>query len=238
MKRSTILFVAIAVVAAAACIRLGIWQLARRDQRRAMNATIASRMSAAGVDIARVDRDTTRSRFTATTVRGTPDFAHEIVLTYRGHNGSPGVDILTPIRLAGSDTAVIVNRGWVYAPDGMSIELARWRESDTVFAGYVDAFERAPNDSVRDGKIRRADFSAISRALPYPILPFYVVALGDSASTAGAPSPNPKVVRLSRPKLGEGPHLSYAFQWFGFATIALIGAAIVAARSMHKNASN
>jgi surfeit locus 1 family protein len=33
------------------------------------------------------------------------------------------------------------------------------------------------------------------------------------------------------PALNNGPHLSYAIQWFSFAIIALVGAAVVAVRS-------
>lgn len=237
MKASTIFFLAFAVAAAAVCVRLGFWQLDRRVQKREMNARVLSRMAAPPADLSRISRDTTTTRFSTVIVAGKPDFDHEILLTHRGNNGAPGVDILTPVHVAGQDSAVLVNRGWVYSPDGMTIETALWRESDTVFTGYMDSFESAAGDSVRKQGIRRPSFEAISRVLPYPILPFIVVAMRDSsaAETAGAP---PRVVRLRPPKLGEGPHLSYAFQWFGFATIALIGAGIVAARSMQSARSS
>jgi surfeit locus 1 family protein len=238
MKRSTLLFVVIAVIAAAGCVRLGIWQLSRREQRRAMNAKISARINQAPVDVRTIPRDTSQSRFATVRVAGQPDFEHEILLTLRGNNGAPGVDILTPVRLAGTDTAVLVNRGWVYSPDGVHIETSRWRETDTVFTGYVDSFDSAPGDSIRDGGIRRASYQAISRALPYPILPFYVTAMGDTAAAAPDPTAAPRIVRLQPPKLGEGPHLSYAFQWFGFALISLVGAGIVAARSMQSARSS
>jgi surfeit locus 1 family protein len=237
VKRSTIAFLALAVVMAAICVRLGIWQLDRREQRRAMNVRIAGRMAEPPMDVRRVEGDTTQVRVATAIVSGSPDFGHEVLLTHRGNDGSPGVDILTPVRIAGSDSAVIVNRGWVYSPDGMTIDPARWRESDTVFTGYVDSFESAPSDTVRRQGIRRASYEAIAREIPYPIRKFYVVALGDSPAdtTTGG---QPRVVRLRPPQLGEGPHMSYALQWFAFATIALIGAGIVAARSMHKPGSS
>lgn len=234
MKRSTIVFLALAVVMAAICVRLGIWQLDRLAQRRAMNARIAGRMTAPPMDVRRIVGDTTEVRFATAIVSGTPDFGHEVLLTHRGNDGSPGVDILTPVRVAGSDSAVIVNRGWVYSPDGMTIDPARWRESDTVFTGYIDSFESIPSDTVRRQGIRRASYEAIARTIPYPIRRFYVVAIGDSSADAAATGGQPRVVRLHPPQLGEGPHMSYALQWFAFATIALIGAGIVAARSMHK----
>jgi surfeit locus 1 family protein len=232
VKRSTIVFVVMALAMAAGCVRLGIWQLDRRKQRQAMNTRIAERMAVPPRPIAAIDPDTTRSRFAMATVDGAPDFAGEFVLMQRGHNGAPGVDVMTPVRLAGSDTAVLVNRGWVYSPDATHIELERWRESRTSFSGYVESFVSAPNDTIRDGAIRRASYEAIARRLPYPIHPFYIVALRDSAYDADSTAKTPRIIRLERPKLDEGPHLSYAFQWFGFAVIAVAGAAIVAARSM------
>jgi surfeit locus 1 family protein len=227
-------FVVIAIAMAAGCIRLGMWQLDRSETRRTMNAWIASRMAAHPVDVSLVSRDTTKSRFANAIVTGTPDYEHEVLLTHRGNDGAPGVDILTPVRFAGRDTAVLVNRGWVYSPDGMTIERHRWRETTTTFTGYVDAFQSAPNDTVRNGGVRRASYEAIAREIPYPILGFYVVAMKDSAAKRDSAAVGPGVVRLRPPKLDDGPHLSYAFQWFGFATIALVGAAIVAARSVQR----
>jgi surfeit locus 1 family protein len=228
LKRSTILLLVISVCVAAVCVRLGIWQLARRQQRLAMNERIRVRIDARAVPVDQIDRDTTKSRFSNATVAGMPDYAHEIVLTHRGHDGAPGVDFLTPVRAPGNDTATLVNRGWVYSPDAVTVDRPRWRDTVSRFSGYVDAFESRPTDSVRDGRIRKVSYEAIARVMPYPIRPFYVVAIGDSAA---AP---PQMIRLERPKLDEGPHLSYAFQWFAFATIALVGAGIVTARSMQK----
>ena len=191
-----------------------------------MNARIAARIDARPVPVEQVNPDTSVSRFSNAIVVGVPDYEHEIVLTHRGHNGAPGVDFLTPVRVPGNDTATMVNRGWVYSADALTVDRARWHDVATNFTGYVDAFESRPADSVRDGRIRKVSYEAIARVVPYPIRPFYVVALGDSSSSP------PQMIRLERPKLDEGPHLSYAFQWFGFATIAVVGAAIVTARSM------
>ena len=226
MKRSSVLFLIVALVFASVFVRLGIWQLDRRRQRIAMNERIRTRIDAPAVPVSRIDPDTTKSRFSNTVVSGAADYDHEFVLTHRGHDGAPGVDFLTPIRQPGNDTATLVNRGWVYSADAVTVDRSRWHDTTTTFTGYVDAFESRPGDTVREGRIRKVSYEAIARALPYPVRPFYVVAMGDSASTPA------QMVRLERPKLDEGPHLSYAFQWFGFATITLIGAAIVTARSM------
>ena len=60
--------------------------------------------------------------------------------------------------------------------------------------------------------------------LPYPLLPVLVRQTPDSGL---APLPH----RLPAPELSEGPHLSYAIQWFAFAAMTLaFGALIVRKR--------
>jgi surfeit locus 1 family protein len=44
------------------------------------------------------------------------------------------------------------------------------------------------------------------------------------------PPPAALPVRLPPEELSEGPHLSYAIQWFTFATIAVVGAVILLRR--------
>jgi surfeit locus 1 family protein len=226
MRRSTTVFALCAILAAALFIRLGFWQLDRRRQRLTRNATIRERMRLPPVPLRELNGDTTATHYRQVRVVGHPDFDRDLALTLRGNQGSPGVDILTPVIIPGSDSAVLVNRGWIYAPDGMTADLSRWREPDTSFVGYVEEFDSDAPDSVRLNGIRRASYGGIAHVLPYPIRPFYIVVTSDSAPAKG------RVVRLGIPVLTEGPHLSYAIQWFSFATIALIGAGFIMVRSM------
>ncbi|HTJ23986.1 MAG TPA: SURF1 family protein [Gemmatimonadaceae bacterium] len=217
------LFVSIAVAAAAVFVRLGIWQLHRREERRARNALVLSRLNLPVGDVGSLPRDTSAVRFRRVRVTGTPDYQHELVYAARSYRGSPGVNLLTPVRMPGSDTAVLVNRGWVYAPDGASVDLGKWHDRDSTFSGYVEELpsSRGSAYSDRPNVIGRLGYDAVSKALPYPVAPFYVVALGDSAI---APD---RLARLTIPPLDEGPHLNYAIQWFGFALVALAGAGFV-----------
>lgn len=218
------IFVLFAAVSAAVCVRLGIWQLHRRSERRAQNAATAARMREAERDASTLPfTDTTGVRFRRLRVTGVPDYDHELILAARSHKGSPGVNLLTPVRIAGRDTAVLVNRGWVYAPDGATIDAQRFRERDSVFVGYADVFP-SPTGRAYANKpniLARLGADAAARAIPYPIALFYVVALGDSTGGTDRPA------RLTSPPLDEGPHTSYAVQWFSFAAIAVAGAAFV-----------
>src|SRR5688572_8432486 len=126
MPRRMLLFAALALAGAVLFVRLGFWQLDRLGQRRERNKLLAARMSA---EVAPWN-DTTALRYRRVRLSGMPDYDREIVLVGRSRGGSPGVNLLTPVRLRGSDTAVLVNRGWVYSPDGASVDHARWREGD------------------------------------------------------------------------------------------------------------
>jgi len=217
------LFVALAVISAAIFIRLGFWQLKRRDERRARNALVASRMDSVPVDPRALPRDTALARFRRVRVTGVPDYEHELVYAARTRRGSPGVNLLTPIKLPGSDTAIILDRGWVYSGDGATVDLAKWRDPDSVFVGYVEELPSVAGSSYtnRPTIIARLSHDVVAKVLPYPIAPVYVIVLNDSVDAAD------RVARLSAPPLDEGPHLSYAFQWFAFACVALVGAGIV-----------
>ncbi len=224
MKRTRVwIFVLLALCAAGLFVRLGFWQLSRLNERRTRNALITSRLDSAEVDARSLPADTALARFRRVRVAGTPDYAHELVFAARSYRGSPGVNILTPVRAAGTDTAVIVDRGWVYAPDGSTVDLSKWHEPDTTFTGYAEELPSTNGASYsgRPNVIARMSVDVIRKALPYPVAPFYVVMLGDSAI---APD---RIARLTIPALGEGPHMGYALQWFAFAIIAVVGAGFV-----------
>jgi len=222
----TAAFVALAVVLAALFVALGFWQLRRLDERRARNGVIAARMAQGPVPIAAL-RDTLSYR--RATVSGRPDHANEIILTGRSRNGSPGVYILTPVRPSeGNDSATVVIRGWVYAPDAATADLSRWREARAVFTGYTAMLPSASESPHATGaagarKIRALSASGVRALLPYAVTSRYLVSQDSAADTAPA--------RLAPPALDDGPHLSYAIQWFCFAVIALVGAGAIVFRA-------
>ena len=231
MPRRLIAFVLIAAVFAALFIRLGFWQLSRLAQRRALTALVTARLSRPLADLPSLPADSS-SVLRRAEVDGTPDYDHEVILAARSYEGSPGVYLFTPLRVAGRDTAVLVNRGWIYSPDGETVQNQRWHEPDTSFVGYADLLPehgRFADDGVlrRDQRIaRQLDDVSITRLIPYPVSRLYLVATQQDTTIPVSQ----RVARLSPPPLDEGPHLSYAIQWFSFAVIALVGAGAVAVR--------
>jgi surfeit locus 1 family protein len=229
-KRVT-LFVAIAVVLAAACVRLGFWQLSRLEQRKARNALVGSRLTGAPIDVGALPRDTAEANFRRVRVAGVPDYAHELIHAGPSRRGSPGVNLLTPFRFPGNDTAILVNRGWVYSPDASRVDLTKWHDRDSVFIGYVVELPASGGAASPDrpNTIFRLSYDVVSRALPYPVRPVYVVAVENEAGDTSTAAD--RIARLPMPALDNGNHFSYAVQWFAFATVALVGAAIVIRQS-------
>ncbi len=223
MSRRSIVFCAFALLAAILCVRLGFWQLARLHAKVRRNASIAAQQRQPTVQFALLPRDTAAARYRRASVAGVFDYAAEVVLAARTYQGSPGVDLITPMRLAGSDTVVLVNRGWVYSPDGSSVDRGRWREQDSAsITGYVEQYapDAGTTSAARDPRVvRRISRRELSSRIPYPLAPYYLVQTGDTATS--------HPVRREMPVLDEGPHRSYAIQWFFFAATALVGAVAV-----------
>jgi surfeit locus 1 family protein len=221
------LFCAFALAAAALFIRLGLWQVSRLHERQARNAAIGAQLRSAPRPLSSLPRDTGAAHYHPATVTGRFDYDHELVVASRMRQGSPGVELVTPVRVAGSDTAVLVNRGWVYSPNASTVDRTRWREGDSAsVTGYVELYgpDAGVTSSAIDPRIvRRVSRSEIAAKVPYPVAPFYLVAIGGT-DTSAHPG------RRELPALDDGPHRGYAFQWFAFAVIALGGAGAVVAR--------
>src|SRR5262249_8044896 len=100
---------ALVVGGAAVMIGLGIWQLQRLAERRALNARIGVVMAQPPAPLPGAVSDL--PDYTPVVATGSYDFANEIVVRNRAHEQQPGVHLLTPLRLQGSDQAVLVDRG-------------------------------------------------------------------------------------------------------------------------------
>jgi surfeit locus 1 family protein len=225
----------IALGAATLFVRLGLWQLHRLGERRARNALVRTRLTAPPQSVASLPRDPELARYRRVrppSGAGTAfDYAHEVALAGRTRDGSPGVHILTPLAASGTDTVVFVDRGWVYAADGATVDFSHWHETDGPASGA--AWEGYALDIPPTGEGRRGDVSYAGRAsvvrwldrddlrrrVGQPVAPVYVMLLADSGAAMPASTP----VRATPPALDEGPHLSYAVQWFSFAALALLG---------------
>jgi surfeit locus 1 family protein len=215
------------IVGAIMLSRLGMWQLDRLAQRRAFNSSLKARMAQPALALAGAAIDPDALEYRRVEVRGVYDPRQEIVLRNRELDGTPGVHILTPLRLSGSDTAVLVDRGWLprelaepaarkafAAPPGEVLVTGIARRSQENVGGPQDP-PLGPQRPRLDAWFR-VNIASIQEQTGYPLLPIFIEqqpALGDPML------PRP----VATADLGEGPHMGYAVQWFGFAIILVVG---------------
>lgn len=218
------------IVGALVLVRLGIWQLDRLAQRRAINSAIASRQAEPPVPLAPALAADTTQEYRRVELHGVFDSTQEIVLRNRSLDGATGVHVITPLRFTGADgapLAVLVDRGWLpniaasaearaayAAPAGEVALVGQIRRSQENFGGPADppfTAERPRLDAWFLVNIPR-----ITEQVGYPLLPVFVEQL-PATGDPDLPRRDPLT------DLGEGPHLGYAIQWFAFSVILLVG---------------
>lgn len=221
------LFAALFVTVAAVCVRLGFWQLDRLAQRRATNARIEAQMAAEPIRLTGANVSVPDIEYRRVVARGVFDPAHSIALANRARNDEPGVHLVTPFRLDGTAQAVLVDRGWIPAVDSARPAWAHYDVSGTLeITGIARASRPEPGWSLLADPTRGPgaapldswrvlNIDAIQTQVPYRVLPVAIEVTGDPQP--GSPWPDPDI------DLTDGPHLSYAVQWFSFAAIALVG---------------
>src|SRR3989475_3124992 len=119
----------VALLVAAICVRLGVWQLDRLHERRQRNALLLAARARPPLPVdGSLPADSARDR--RLVARGVYDYAHERLWHGRSYEGVPGVDLVTPLRLAGG-AAVLVDRGWAPSPDAFHVDQPAYREGDS-----------------------------------------------------------------------------------------------------------
>jgi cytochrome oxidase assembly protein ShyY1 len=230
-RRPTIVIVA--AVVAAACVGLGFWQLRRLEDRRALNARILARGSAPPVTIEGTSPPAAARAFARAAATGTYDVDHEVLVYGRNLDGEPGSDVVTPLRLPDGG-AILVVRGWVpFAFQEAPVAAAAPPSGDVRVEGTLLPDEGDGSDRPdADGVVRSLDVEGIASTLPYDVVPLPIRLTAQTPPRSGD-LPRPE----SAPELSEGPHLSYAIQWFSFAVIALVGGAILLRRDRRPRAT-
>lgn len=225
VRRRTFLTLAIPFACAALFVRLGFWQLSRLHQKRAFNAVLTQRLAAPPTDISTIPADTALGHYRRVSATGTMLYDRGVVYAGRSHDGAPGVDLLTPLRIAGHDTVVMVNRGFAFSPDASTINDSLWKERDTATVrGYAETFS-GKERAVTQRRVHALDRAAVQTLVGLPVAPYIIVQTSDSGRHADSVP-----ARLEVPPLSEGPHESYAVQWFSFALVAVVGAVALARR--------
>jgi cytochrome oxidase assembly protein ShyY1 len=230
-----ILFTLAVVVAVVAMINLGFWQLRRLDERRDFNATVEDRIDqpAVGLDeLVPADAEVGDDRledveWRAVEASGRYLGDDEFRIVNRSQDGIAGDYVVTPLRLD-DGRILLVARGFVPldtdaapAPSGEVDVEGRLRRSQVRRTGGLS--DPATGTLA---EAQRVDIPRLAPQLPGDVVPVYVeLTAQQPAGSGGFPEP------IAEPELDEGPHLSYAVQWFLFSTIAIVGWVLAVRRS-------
>lgn len=216
-------YLALVIVFAVACCALGTWQLNRRAEALAEVARIDANYDADAVPVVEAlpepavfDVD---QRWQVVALSGEYLVDEEVVVRNRPFEGSSGFEVITPFRLD-DGTVFIVDRGWIaQASDGRPSEYAAPPTGHV----QVDARLKAGEGRIAGRTSTGIEFATIDldELADRVGEPGYTGAYGVLVQT-GADADEPPLA-AARPVRDEGPHLSYALQWFVFALLGFVG---------------
>jgi len=222
--------IAAALAAVALFAGLGIWQIQRAHDKRALERRLAD---GDGEVMTRLPADAAGLRahvYARVRLEGRFDGEHQFLLDNRILDGKPGFDVLTPLVLADGRT-VLVDRGWIpMGPErrpqrSVALDIGErvrvqgrlWLPQAGIGLGAVQAR--------RDGwprLITRIEYPVLEDALERDLVPAVIRADGGGEWLFKP--------RGLEPTFGPKRHYGYAFQWFALATTVVVIAAVLLLR--------
>lgn len=219
-------YLALAIAFAVVCSSLGMWQFARRAEARAEIDRIDTNYDGTPVPVADaldgLDDFQESQKWLQVTLEGEYLGGDELLVRNRPLAGQPGFEVLTPLRLDTGDV-FIVDRGWLptgsrqdapdsvpAAPSGHVMVTARLKAGEPTIAGVVPISA--------SGQIGTVHLPQIADKLgEQTYTGAYGLLVEETPAAETTPTARPK------PPRDEGPHLSYALQWFVFALLGFVG---------------
>lgn len=214
---ATVLLVALGV-------SLGQWQDRRAAQKIALESTLAERAAAPPLQIGAQLLAAGDADLRPVTVTGEFVAAWPLFLDNRPQNGKTGFYLLMPFRIAGSDTHVLVARGWLPRFTGEHNRLPPFgTPAGTVTLGGVAKAAMGkvmqlgePNAIKPNAILQNLEPAQFAAASKLSVQPFFI-------EQHGAAAPGEQLVRdWPAPALGVEKHQGYAFQWYALAVMALL----------------
>lgn len=226
MKKLWIRWVVLVLFVAALAVtfvQLGEWQLHRLEQRRERNASMLANQAKPVVDWRELFSDPVEEheQWQRVTITGTFLPEHQLEVRYRSVGEDAGSEWVVPMQT--SDGAmVLVNRGFTRRDSGTVIEASAPPSGQVTVEGYVRRNERGKASAIVpvQGSVRLINAPAIAAELGLPLADGYIQQISSDPPATG-------LTPVGLPEVDEGPHLSYAIQWFLFTAVAVIGTVLL-----------
>ncbi len=114
-RRPWIFVTILVIIASLVMIRLGIWQFDRLAGRRAFNAQVLSQINESTLPLTDdvISGGLETFEFRRVQIEGQYDLANTLVLGNQVWDEQIGVHLLTPLKIAGTEAVILVDRGWI-----------------------------------------------------------------------------------------------------------------------------
>jgi len=224
VSRRWLLFLAVVLLLAYACLLLGRWQWHRLESKKTNNAIIRTNESAAPVPVEQVLREgrdpDSSQQYAVVSATGRYDVAKTIIIRYRtDDHGAAGVDVVVPL-VTPSGTALLVDRGWVATSNqGLTdpSQVPAPPSGTVTVTGSVRQDADGSSAQVVDGSARAVSSATIQPAIGIPVYGGFVDLRTET------PAPATPLEAAGLPDLSNGPHFFYALQWWFFGLLAIFG---------------
>jgi surfeit locus 1 family protein len=209
----------LALIALAAAVSLGNWQVRRAGEKLALQEKLDDRSHAAAVQIGSQLVAAEVIDYSKVEMRGEYLPQQTILLDNKIYQGQVGYHVLTPLRIEGGATCVLVNRGWIAAGPRRDVlpQIATPPGIQHVEGIAVPPsrryFELGPPTS--SGPVwENLALDRYAAATGLVLQPFVLQQLD---------TVNEGLVRIQeRPDTGVNMHRGYAFQWYALAVLVVV----------------
>jgi surfeit locus 1 family protein len=201
---------------------LGAWQSGKGDR---LAAELAQRAQRSQLDVSQLTGqllDAQAAQDAPFTVVGTYDAQHQIFLDNRQEGDQPGVHVITPLKIEGTDVYILINRGWVGWTLGRTVlplvatPAGRVQIKGSAAIPSTKKFFLMPDHPEASSKLwSRIDMARFESMLAHPLQPVVLQQTGGDA-------PDTLVRHWPPPEDRVGKHRGYAFQWYGMAVALLL----------------
>lgn len=218
-------------------VALGQWQWGKAGVKGDRQALLDTRSAEAPVHLSATPVDAETLRYRRIVVRGVWEPQRQILIDNRIYRERAGYHVLTPLRIEGGTTRVLINRGWIPAlPEHSRVPVVDTPAGPVEISGLAivpsprfftlgtDAGSAAGAKTQWQPVWQNLDlarYRAVAAALeadganPFTLQPIVVQMAPDSAGGGFArewPRPDERIER----------HLGYALQWWSFAATTVL----------------
>lgn len=216
-------------------VNLGFWQLSRLDAKKSFNQRVTAQTTRPVLDYSENVPTSTADEWSRVTLTGRYDISKTVTIINRSQDGTAGYDVAIPF-INNDGTVILVNRGFV----PLAVPLPATTTGEIAIVGYLRDTQRRgavgaiDSTDVTTTEFQRFDLPLIAKATDEKLIPTKYLQLIQESPSSNTQWPS----IVSIPALDEGPHLSYAVQWFFFSATALTAWVFVVRRKLRETVSD